>query len=482
MSTLLTFGTGTQRHEIDELATVREIAELGTITLYADAAHPNKLSFRGILTRLDEPSTKAPQGAMNHRILMTSEVAQDKIGTLIGMGVNYHQNLDAHDPTYKVGVIDKAWIKGSALWISGFVWIGDFPDAEKVLSQKDMGMSMELTHVLVKDRTAPVWELSDFYFTGATFLRKSKAAYFDTTAIAAAADDSTTIYILNTEADMPVNKDEQTTDVLTPEQQELATVAASAAAATITKALGPMLASIGTAMTVSNATSQAILAKLNAEEDEDDVAAATPKVKVGKVKADKDKDKDKDKDDFDDDDDDTDDDGDDDGDDDDDDDDDDDSDLDGGLGKNEGPGGNGTKKSPLVGMNTKVPKWKGRAKKLKAANKALKADLAAAKDENSRLRAAKGATEGSTARVNASEATRLTLSAPAIQLLAKNGMDVVDLKASGQKLSADEVDACLANVSHPLSAEQRIELKMELKAAGIMQDKAAEPVPTRRSR
>jgi len=475
------------------------------LTIEADAAHPNKLKFKGILTRLDEPSTKPPQGSMEHLIQMPSDVAKKRLETLIGMGVNYAENLDAHEITHKVGVIEKAWIKGNALWVSGYVWVGDFPDAEKVLSTKGLGMSMELTHVLVEDRDADPWVLKDFVFTGATFLRKTNAAYFDTEAIAASA--STSIFI-TTEAAMP--KTNATTRAgskkpvikLSAQEIKLANLTAASASASITKALGTPLASIAASLDRSNKVNEEILARLNAEgddEDDDDTMASGDgddddndvldekgtKVKAGKKKPAK-KDDDDSDDDFDEDEDDP------DGDDDDDEDDDDvdssnalvdaatetgtdpdagDCDEPGHVNEDAEDRGNTTtledKQGPIKSAKMAAAKYKKAAGKWKT--KALKfSGLAKSlQAENARLRA-KAEAAGTKVSAASREAVRQTLTSSALTILTKNGMDAGDLRASGQALSTEEVDAMLKNLPHPLEVEDRIAFKRELQAAGLM--------------
>lgn len=162
--------------------------QLAGVVIEADQAHPNKLRFRGVLVRLDEASTKPPNGAQGHRILVPTEVAKRRLKTLIGMGLNYAPDLDAHAQRRKVGVINKAWIDGKELRVEGHVWKHDFPEAVKDLKQPDLGMSMELGDVQVDNPNADVWKLDDFQFLGATILWRDSAAYNRTRAIAARAE------------------------------------------------------------------------------------------------------------------------------------------------------------------------------------------------------------------------------------------------------------------------------------------------------
>lgn len=164
----------------------------GSVVKFSDASlngnHPNKLPFKATLLVCDEPSDKPPHGSQGHRILVTSEVAKSKLSGLPGMAVNYDaSDMDEHDTQNKVGVITKAWMQGPEVKIAGFVWKKDFPAAERDFKRKDLGTSMELADVYVKNEHANIWELEDFEFTGATILKRNAAAYTKTSLAAKAA-------------------------------------------------------------------------------------------------------------------------------------------------------------------------------------------------------------------------------------------------------------------------------------------------------
>ena len=151
------------------------------------SSHPNEMKFSGTLVRLDEASTKAPNGSRGHKILIPKALGEAKVKTLIGMGVNYSSDLEKHQPTNKVGVIKKAWVDGNAIKVSGVIWKKDFPAAERDLKQANLGMSFEASDIDVEDEHADVWRLSNLCFTGAAILYKASAAYFKTEALAASA-------------------------------------------------------------------------------------------------------------------------------------------------------------------------------------------------------------------------------------------------------------------------------------------------------
>jgi hypothetical protein len=144
--------------------------------------HPNKLPFKGVLLTLDVASTKPPHGSRGHRIYVPKSVAEAHLDGLVGMAVNYDEDdLDSHETRHKVGIITKAWIKGNQVWVRGIIWKKDFPEAVGKLSgRRDLGMSMELANVYVRDENEDVWHLAKFEFTGATILKKSAAAYYAT--------------------------------------------------------------------------------------------------------------------------------------------------------------------------------------------------------------------------------------------------------------------------------------------------------------
>lgn len=214
------------------------LMQCGSASIYDDSGHPNRMLLTGVLVRLDEPSTKAPDGAHGHRIWMTTEVAKKRLSTLIGMGVNYSTQLNGHAQRHKVGVITKAWIEGKDLCVSGTIWKHDFPEATRDLKQAGLGMSMELVDVDVEDEGADVWKLKDFCFSGATILWKNAAAYYRTLAIAARADGRR--IAMKTKAKGTVK---DPIDI-----KEYISLAAAAGARAATKALAPKLDGLTTAV------------------------------------------------------------------------------------------------------------------------------------------------------------------------------------------------------------------------------------------
>jgi hypothetical protein len=156
------------------------------LQIFSSEEHANQMKFKGVLVNLDVPSTKPPNGSNGKRILIPTSTAKAALHTLKNMGLNYTDNLDGHNPRKKVGVIKKAWIEGNAIHVEGIIWKRDFPEAEKDLKQKHLGMSFEATNIAVENHDAKVWKITSMCFTGASILFKKDAAYYATEALAAA--------------------------------------------------------------------------------------------------------------------------------------------------------------------------------------------------------------------------------------------------------------------------------------------------------
>jgi hypothetical protein len=147
-----------------------------------DGDHPNLAPFKGTLLLLDQPSNQPPHGSEGHTIFVPTQVAVKRLDTLPGMGINYQNDLEGHNPAKKIGVISKAWVEGKKVKVEGVIWKKDFPEALRTfrMNRGRLGMSMELGDVYVRDKDEDVWHLEDFHFTGATVLRRDHAAYENT--------------------------------------------------------------------------------------------------------------------------------------------------------------------------------------------------------------------------------------------------------------------------------------------------------------
>ncbi len=197
--------------------------------------HPNRAAFRGVLTVVDAPSQRAPSGSKGRRVVLTRGAAEAALPSLIGMALDYAPTFDRHDVRRKVGVITSADVVGRNLEVGGYLYAKDFPDivaevakcgrptgglrtegtrlraslaaaVERIRSLTasirsgegedatppvlraeaagtnagELGMSFEVTDVVLAEERARVWTLVKVTFTGAAILRKAKAAYQDT--------------------------------------------------------------------------------------------------------------------------------------------------------------------------------------------------------------------------------------------------------------------------------------------------------------
>lgn len=153
------------------------------VTLPEVADHPNRAPFSGVLTLVDEPSTKPPSGARGHRVVLTKAAALAALPSLLGMAVDFAPSWDGHDARRKCGIITQADVEGPRLRVAGYLYAKDFPDVERQMRQclpDAMGMSWELADAHVEDMRAEVWTLTRATFTGAAILLRDKAAYRDT--------------------------------------------------------------------------------------------------------------------------------------------------------------------------------------------------------------------------------------------------------------------------------------------------------------
>lgn len=145
--------------------------------------HPNRVAFEGVLTLVDEPSTRAPSGARGHRVVLTRGAALAALPSLLGMGVDFTPSWDGHDARRKCGVITEADVVGRKLKVSGYLFAKDFPEVIRQLRSSEtgaMGMSYELANAHVDDMNAQIWTLTRATFTGAAILLRAKAAYSNT--------------------------------------------------------------------------------------------------------------------------------------------------------------------------------------------------------------------------------------------------------------------------------------------------------------
>lgn len=144
--------------------------------------HVNRVPFSGVLTRLNEPSTRPPNGSDGHRVLISTDVAEKALPSLVGMGVDVDTGFKDHNKKAKVGVITNAYIQGDDLVVEGHLFGKDFPEETDYIKRNkaQLGMSYEISDVDVEDTADPVWNLQRLLFTGGAILKKNAAAYAKT--------------------------------------------------------------------------------------------------------------------------------------------------------------------------------------------------------------------------------------------------------------------------------------------------------------
>ena len=150
-----------------------------------DSANPDVLPFEATLGYVDTPTDATPCGGYSGYSTVLSSENID-IESLQGSGVNVYwgwwpeENLSQHNPRFKVGVIDEAYLEGTAIKAKGHLWASDFPDVCEVVenAKESLGFSVEIYSDGIKldhaDKTATCLGV---HFTGASILYKSKAAF-----------------------------------------------------------------------------------------------------------------------------------------------------------------------------------------------------------------------------------------------------------------------------------------------------------------
>jgi hypothetical protein len=103
--------------------------------------------------------------------------------------------------------------------------------------------------------------------------------------------------------------------------------------------------------------------------------------------------------------------------------------------------------------------------------RALAQEIRAAKQENVELRRKLGTVKRQVS-AHAEEQGRRSISASSevVGLLQKSGIDAVELRASGQRLSPSDVDAIFASAGVQLDPVKRMELKNRFLEAGLMEE------------
>jgi hypothetical protein len=148
----------------------------------AQPYHPNRRAFTGVLTYIDRPSDRSPNGARGHVVTVTKQAAESALPTLIGMAVNYAPDFTTHGYQNKCGLITDAQIVDDRLDVQGYIYARDFPEFPREYDKRpnSWGMSYELADAHILDMRADLWEITKLTFTGAAILLRDKGAYRET--------------------------------------------------------------------------------------------------------------------------------------------------------------------------------------------------------------------------------------------------------------------------------------------------------------
>lgn len=157
-----------------------------SIALPRDDEHPNRMPFKGVLMRLDQPSDEPPGGAGGRRTIMSREVAASILPSLLSMPVDFRDDFSGHDAQQKIGTITAADVEGDAIVIEGFFYAADFPqECDFIQAEKEaLGFSYEIRAQTQVD--GALLKIVGGAFTGAAVLFKDKAAYKSTSLAATA--------------------------------------------------------------------------------------------------------------------------------------------------------------------------------------------------------------------------------------------------------------------------------------------------------
>jgi signal transduction histidine kinase len=149
------------------------------------------------LTYFGVPSDHPPGGSGGRLVLIPVDVGIACLDTIVGMAVNTASTFSKHEPTQKIGVIEKAWT-GDAdasgavpVYVSGYLYEADFPDliADLRAEKDELGFSYEIKNATGFVNESNHLELSSLTFTGAAILYAKKAAYTKTS-LAAEKEDA----------------------------------------------------------------------------------------------------------------------------------------------------------------------------------------------------------------------------------------------------------------------------------------------------
>lgn len=160
--------------------------------------HPNQTPFKGVLTKLDEPSDNPLSGSAGKRVILPKSVAEKGLSSLLGMAIDATPDFDGHDVKRKIGLITDADIVGNEIHIAGYFYGADFPEEVKRIQaeKSQLGFSYE-AQVHLRSMNDDPLVMKNCVFTGAAVLYKDMAAYTTTSLAANAASNQQEIDQMN---------------------------------------------------------------------------------------------------------------------------------------------------------------------------------------------------------------------------------------------------------------------------------------------
>lgn len=121
-------------------------------------------------------SDKALSGARSHRVMLDQCAVEEALDSIVGMGVSFHRSLEKHDTKRQIGVVEDAEIDGETLRLSGYLYYAYFKKEIDSLGE-GLGVSYEIAKARITNTRADVWTVNAFFFTGIAIIKRSKAAY-----------------------------------------------------------------------------------------------------------------------------------------------------------------------------------------------------------------------------------------------------------------------------------------------------------------
>jgi hypothetical protein len=67
---------------------LRLVLQAMSLNIATDDGHPNKMPFSGVLTRIEEPPDRPPEGSGGRHIVISAEAAEKALSSPLGMAVD----------------------------------------------------------------------------------------------------------------------------------------------------------------------------------------------------------------------------------------------------------------------------------------------------------------------------------------------------------------------------------------------------------